>query len=53
VQPGDLRFFGTKERRAANITALVNRLRARGILCVEREQRLTVTSAPHDIGLVR
>jgi len=33
LQPGanDLRFFGTKERRAANIAAMVNRLRARGI----------------------
>jgi acyl-CoA thioesterase-1 len=33
LQPGanDLRFFGTKERRAANIAAMVSRLRARGI----------------------
>jgi acyl-CoA thioesterase I len=33
LQPGanDLRFFGTKEQRAANITAMVNRLRARSI----------------------
>jgi acyl-CoA thioesterase I len=33
LQPGanDLRFFGTKERRGANIAAMVNRLRARGI----------------------
>jgi acyl-CoA thioesterase-1 len=33
LQPGanDLRFFGTKERRAANITAMVKRLQARGI----------------------
>jgi acyl-CoA thioesterase-1 len=33
LQPGanDLRFFGTKEQRAANITAMVNRLRASGI----------------------
>ena len=33
LQPGanDLRFFGTKKQRAANITAMVNRLRARGI----------------------
>jgi acyl-CoA thioesterase I len=33
LQPGanDLRFFGTKEQRAANITAMVNRLHARGI----------------------
>jgi acyl-CoA thioesterase-1 len=31
LQPGanDLRFFGTQERRAANITAMVNQLRAR------------------------
>ena len=33
LQPGanDLRFFGTKEQRAANITAMVNRLHARRI----------------------
>jgi acyl-CoA thioesterase-1 len=33
LQPGgnDLRFFGTKERRAANIAAMVARLRARHI----------------------
>jgi len=33
LQPGgnDLRFFGTKERRAANISAMTARLRARGI----------------------
>ena len=33
LQPGgnDLRFFGTKERRAANIAAMAARLRARGI----------------------
>ncbi len=33
LQPGanDLRFFGTKEERAANITAMVNRLQARRI----------------------
>ena len=33
LQPGsnDLRFFGTKERRAANIAAIVNRLHARSI----------------------
>jgi acyl-CoA thioesterase I len=33
LQPGAnyLRFFGTKEQRAANITAMVNRLRASGI----------------------
>jgi acyl-CoA thioesterase I len=33
LQPGanDLRFFGTKEARAANIAAMVKRLRARGI----------------------
>ena len=33
LQPGanDLRFFGTKEERAANITAMVNRLRERRI----------------------
>lgn len=33
LQPGanDLRFFGTKERRAANVAAMVNRLHARGI----------------------
>ena len=33
LQPGgnDLRFFGTRERRAANIAAMVQRLRARGI----------------------
>jgi acyl-CoA thioesterase I len=33
LQPGanDLRFFGTKERRAANIAAMVARLRSRGI----------------------
>ncbi len=33
LQPGanDLRFFGTKEARAANIAAMVSRLRARGI----------------------
>jgi len=33
LQPGanDLRFFGTKERRAANIAAMVQRLHARGI----------------------
>ena len=33
LQPGgnDLRFFGTKERRIANIAAMVARLRARGI----------------------
>jgi acyl-CoA thioesterase-1 len=33
LQPGanDLRFFGTKERRAANIAAMVARLHARGI----------------------
>jgi acyl-CoA thioesterase I len=33
LQPGanDLRFFGTKEQRAANIAAMVNRLLARGI----------------------
>ena len=33
LQPGanDLRFFGTKEERAANITAMVNRLSARRI----------------------
>jgi acyl-CoA thioesterase-1 len=33
LQPGanDLRFFGTKEARAANIAAMVARLRARGI----------------------
>ena len=33
LQPGanDLRFFGTKEERAANITAMVNRLLARRI----------------------
>jgi acyl-CoA thioesterase-1 len=33
LQPGanDLRFFGTKERRAANIAAIVKRLRARNI----------------------
>jgi hypothetical protein len=57
LQPGanDLRFFGTKEERAANITAMVNRLSARGILRTEREQRLTVqtldiSSARHRIG---
>jgi acyl-CoA thioesterase-1 len=33
LQPGanDLRFFGTKEARAANIAAMVKHLRARGI----------------------
>ena len=33
LQPGanDLRFFGTKERRSANIAAMVGRLRARRI----------------------
>jgi acyl-CoA thioesterase-1 len=33
LQPGgnDLRFFGTKERRAANINAMVERLRLRNI----------------------
>ena len=33
LQPGsnDLRFFGTKEHRTANISAIVNKLRARGI----------------------
>jgi acyl-CoA thioesterase-1 len=33
LQPGanDLRFFGTKERRAANIAAMVKLMRARGI----------------------
>jgi acyl-CoA thioesterase-1 len=33
LQPGanDLRFFGTKEARAANIAAMAARLRARGI----------------------
>jgi acyl-CoA thioesterase-1 len=33
LQPGanDLRFFGTKEARAANIAAMVRRLHARGI----------------------
>ncbi len=33
LQPGgnDLRFFGTRERRAANIEAMVTRLRARKI----------------------
>jgi len=33
LQPGanDLRFFGTKEQRAANIAAMVNRLSARRI----------------------
>jgi acyl-CoA thioesterase-1 len=33
LQPGanDLRFFGTKEARTANIAAMVARLRARGI----------------------
>jgi acyl-CoA thioesterase I len=33
LQPGanDLRFFGTKEARTANIAAMVSRLRARGI----------------------
>jgi acyl-CoA thioesterase I len=33
LQPGanDLRFFGTKEARAANIAAMVQHLRARGI----------------------
>jgi acyl-CoA thioesterase-1 len=33
LQPGanDLRFFGTKEQRAANIAAMVHRLVARGI----------------------
>jgi acyl-CoA thioesterase I len=33
LQPGanDLRFFGTKERRTANIAAIESRLRARGI----------------------
>jgi acyl-CoA thioesterase-1 len=33
LQPGanDLRFFGTKERRVANIAAMAKRLRARGI----------------------
>jgi acyl-CoA thioesterase-1 len=36
LQPGanDLRFFGTKEARAANIAAMVARLRARGIRVV-------------------
>jgi acyl-CoA thioesterase I len=36
LQPGanDLRFFGTKEARAANIAAMVSRLRARGIRVV-------------------
>jgi len=33
LQPGanDLRFFGTRERRAANIVAMVQRLRVRGV----------------------
>jgi acyl-CoA thioesterase-1 len=33
IQPGgnDLRFFGTRERRAANIAAMVAKMRARGI----------------------
>jgi acyl-CoA thioesterase-1 len=33
LQPGanDLRFFGTKEQRAANIAAMVKRLQERGI----------------------
>jgi len=33
LQPGgnDLRFFGTKERRSANVAAMTARLRARGI----------------------
>jgi acyl-CoA thioesterase I len=36
LQPGsnDLRFFGTKERRAANIVTIVKRLRARNIRVV-------------------
>jgi acyl-CoA thioesterase-1 len=36
LQPGanDLRFFGTKEKRAANISAMVQRLRARSIKVV-------------------
>jgi acyl-CoA thioesterase-1 len=33
LQPGgnDLRFFGTKQARTANVAAMVQRLRARGI----------------------
>jgi acyl-CoA thioesterase-1 len=36
LQPGgnDLRFFGTREQRAANIAAIESRLRARGIKVV-------------------
>lgn len=41
LQPGgnDLRFFGSKERRAANIAAIVRRMRARhiGVIIFENE----------------
>jgi acyl-CoA thioesterase-1 len=42
LQPGanDLRFFGTREQRAANIAAMVKRLRARSIEVVVYDEEI-------------
>lgn len=42
LQPGanDLRFFGTREARTANIQAMIDRLRARSIKVVVFDQRV-------------
>ena len=42
LQPGanDLRFFGTKERRAANINAMVNQLQARKIEVIVYDEEI-------------
>jgi acyl-CoA thioesterase-1 len=42
LQPGanDLRFFGTKEKRAANISAMTQRLRARSIKVVVYDEEI-------------
>ena len=42
LQPGanDLRFFGSKEQRAANIAAMVERLRARSIAVIVYDEEI-------------
>jgi acyl-CoA thioesterase I len=42
LQPGanDLRFLGTRERRAANIAAMMQRLQARGIKVIVYDEEI-------------
>lgn len=51
LQPGanDLRFFGTREQRAANIAAMVDRLRARTIAVVVYDEEIPLRYYTFDL----